>query len=299
MLGNETTCALFATAALLRLVGEGPGRAAARDGATSDLRHAAITGALAGLAALAKSTGLLVAAVVALVYLLRLRAEPARALRVALVAGGVAALVASPHYLRLAIRSGGEPLAVITGAALSPELAAEMASQPPGERHLGDYLLLPPAMLFAPVHAAPGMERSVPGLLYASLFADGHAQYLPASVRPVLLAEVILALLGLLPTALGGFGFWLVLRDPARRRALGAPLLFLVLLLASWLRYTWMLPTFAAVKASYLLPALLAPVAALAVGLSWFEGRARAALRGALLGIAALSAAVTTWGWWE
>ena len=32
-----------------------------------------------------------------------------------------------------------------------------------------------------PVYSAPGLVRSVPGLLWASTWADGHAQFLPAS----------------------------------------------------------------------------------------------------------------------
>ena len=73
MLGNETLCALFATAALARLCAlpDEPERLA---------RHALGTGVLAGLAALAKSTGLVVVATV-VAELSRARAARRRARR--------------------------------------------------------------------------------------------------------------------------------------------------------------------------------------------------------------------------
>ncbi|RIL04950.1 MAG: hypothetical protein DCC71_12095, partial [Proteobacteria bacterium] len=66
MLGNELACAFFATAALARLLG-------APDAPRAALRHAIATGLLAAAAALAKSTGLAVLAVVAATYALRVR----------------------------------------------------------------------------------------------------------------------------------------------------------------------------------------------------------------------------------
>ncbi len=290
MLGNETSCALFATAVLARLTAEpGPPRPAS----------AAATGLLAGLAALAKSTGLLLAFVAAAVTAWRGRGDPRAALRATALLLAVAATVAAPHYLRLAAVSGGDPLAVISGAVLSPELAEEMASQPPGDRRLGDYLAVPAATFLAPVHFAPGMERSVPGLLHASLWADAHAQFLPGGIGVVLASEALLAVLGLLPTALALFGLLRILREPALRRALAPGLLFLGLLVVSLLRYCWIFRTFSAVKASSLLPALLPATAALAVGLTRAPAAWRGWLRGALLGIGALATAVTSWGWWE
>jgi hypothetical protein len=66
----------------------------------------------------------------------------------------------------------------------------------------------------------------------------------------------------------------------------------------AFLRYTWLLPHISAVKASYLLPALLPASIALAVGTEAFYGTARAAIRLILLA-GALATSVALWlGWW-
>ncbi len=290
MLGNETTCAFFATLALARLaeIPVDPRRAR---------RHALGTAVLGALAALSKSTGLGVVAVAGLIYAARLRADRRRAAAAAAIAWGVPLLVLAPYYARVVAVSGGSPMAVVSGAALSPEPRAEMIGQPPGERRLRDYFSLPASTFVAPVHRAPGLDRSVPGLLYASLWADGHGQFLPAGVPAVLRAQALLAVAGVLPTALAVLG---VVRLARRRdRSTAAPLLFGALLLAAFLRYTWLFPYYSAVKASYLLPALLAGALALAAGLAAAGPRGRALLRAALLAFAVAATAVTWQGWWR
>jgi hypothetical protein len=291
MIGNETTCALFATAALARLcaVPADPARAA---------RHATGTALLAALAGLAKSTGLGVVAVTALAYASRLRRDPTRAARTLLVTLGLALLLLAPHYGRLVL-DRGSLVAVISGGALADEQGNEMEAQPPGERRLSDYLVVPPAALLAPAKEAPGMVRSVPGLLYASTWADGHGQFLPAQERPVLAAAAASALLGLLPTALFARGLVRVVRQRRAFAPAGPAFAFGALLLAAFLVQTWVVPRYSAVKASYLLPALLPAAIALAVGLSASAGTVRAILRAALLGIAAGMTALTWYGWWR
>ncbi len=289
MLGNETLGALFATAVLARLIAvpADPRRA---------VRHSFGTALLAGLAGLSKSTGLAVIAVALFHYAWHLRRDLRSAALAVGIAGGVALLVAGPFYGRTVLE-GGSLFVVVSGGALSDQLGNEMEVQPPGERRLSDYALLPAATFFAPVFQAPGMTRSIPGLLYASTWADGHAQFLPPSVPAVIRAESALALLGLLPSALALFGLIQIVRR-GELEAQAGPCLIAAVLLAALLRYTWVLPYYSAVKASYLLPALLPAALALAAGLAHFRGGSRFALRAALLGIAALATAVTTYGWW-
>jgi hypothetical protein len=290
MLGNETTCALFATAALARLcaIPSDPARAVA---------HAWPTALFASLAALSKSTGLGVVAVVALAYPAALRTRPRTALRVALICAGLPLLLLAPHYGRLVYASGSlRP--VIGGGAPSDAAGSEMAAQPPGERHLSDYVLLPSATFFAPFKEAPEMMRSVPGLLHATTWADGHGQFLPATSQRVVTAAALCSLFGLLPSALALAGAIRIVRERRAYPAAAAPMLFAALLFVAFLVQTWVVPHYSAVKASYLLPALLPATLALAVGVGATRGAARGFLRAVLLIFSAFATAVTWYGWW-
>lgn len=290
MLGNETTCALFATAALARLcaIPSDPKRA---------LSHAWPTALLAALAALSKSTGLAVVPVVALGYFGAFRRNRRTAIRTALLCLGLPALLVAPHYGRLAVASGSLR-AVIGGGAPSDAAGSEMAAQPPGERHLSDYLLVPSATFFAPFVEAPGMVRSVPGLLYATTWADGHGQFLPATSRGVVTAAALCALFGLVPTALMIAGAIRIARNRRAYAAAAAPMLFATLLVAALLAQTWVVPRYSAVKASYLLPALLPFALALAVGVGATRGMLRGFVRAFLLLFSAFATSVTWYGWW-
>jgi hypothetical protein len=287
MLGNETLCAFFATAALARTV-------ALPGDARRLLSHAIGTGLLAGLAALSKSTGLGVAAVVSLAYLLHARRAGRPALTASLASGAAALALAAPFFVWLAIETGS-PLALISGGKPSDALGSEMAAQPPGERHLADYFSVPIATFAAPFKDGAGMVRSVPGLLYASTWADGHGEFLPPGERSVVAAAALAAVLGLVPTGLALRGLVRLVRrrDPAA----AAPLAYGALLFAAFLAQTWLVPRYSAVKASYLLSALLPAAIALAVGLD--ATRARGVWRAALLAIAAYASFLTWWGWWH
>jgi hypothetical protein len=61
---------------------------------------------------------------------------------------------------------------------------------------------------------------------------------------------------------------------------------------------TWLVPRYSAVKASYLLSALLPAALALATGVAARDARTRAVWRAALLAIAAYQCFLTWWGWW-
>jgi hypothetical protein len=289
MVGNEMICVLFVTAVLARLL-------AVPDDPQRALRHALGTALLAGLAVLSKATGWLAVAVAAATYLGRHRGRPRTALLCGVLVAGLPVLLAAPFYGRLVLAAGGSPLAFVTGAALSPELAVVMNQQLPGERHLLDYLYVPIATFTAPVFAAGALVRSVPGLLYASFWSDAHAHFLLPVYTHVLRAESALVFAGLIPTGLGILGVVRLIRsrDPST-----LPLLaFAGLLLASLLRYTWILPTYSAVKASYLLAAALPATLALASGLVAFRAWPRECLRAALVVIALAGTALTWHGWW-
>jgi hypothetical protein len=295
MLGNETLCALLSTAALARLL------ATPAPGHPRGTRHLLVTMALAAGAALAKSSGLLAVAVVGLAAASRQRAAPpARATR-ALVLVALPALVLLVPFHGVLVARSGSWLAPITGAALSPDARAAMAAQPPGERRLADYFFVPPATLLAPFRDATGLDRSVPGLLYATTWADGHAGLLAPPLPRVVAAGALLAIGGLLPTALALRGAWVAWRRRHALAAAGAGWLFAFAgaLLAAWLAQTWLVPRHSAVKASYLLPGLLPFALLLALGLDAARPRARVLLRGALLLYAACAAALTWWGWWR
>jgi hypothetical protein len=291
MLGNETSCALFTTGALARLI-------AIPDEPRAVTRHAIFTVLIASLAAMSKSTGLIALGVVGLTYLLRLRAAGTGTLaRAALSMAAVATILLTPHYGRLLI-AFRSPLAVISGGQLSDAAGNEMSTQPPGERHLVDYVSFPAVALFAPFKDAAGMTRSVPGLLYASTWADGHGQFLPGNVQAVVTAASLGAIFGLFPTVLGLAGLAKILRSPRLRARVSPLLCFSALMFGAFLGQTWAVPHYSAVKASYLLSALLPASIALAVGVDAIRASRRAIARGAVLAIAAYATFVTWWGWW-
>jgi hypothetical protein len=291
MIGNELLCTLFTTLLLAHLLRRPRPRAA-----PSPLRGALVSGALGALAAASKATGLVAVAVASLAHGLRLRRTPRQALVAASLAAALPMLVLLPLQARVLGAAGGSPLALVTGAALSPEARAEMAGQPPGERRLADYFFLPLSTFTAPVHSAPGLQRSVPGLLHASAWADGHGQFLPAGVPAVLRAEAALSVAGLLPASLALLGAVRL----ARRRILDAApaLAFAALLLVAFARYVQVIPHYSAVKASYLLPALLPALLLVAEGLAALPPRARGAARAGCVALGFAGLAVTWQGWW-
>lgn len=290
MMGNETACAFFATAALARTLAI---PAAPRDA----IRHALPTVLLAAAAALSKSTGLGVLGVVAVLYAWRLRHARETWPRAALVLAVLPLVLLAPHYGRL-LAVTGNPLSVISGGVPSDLVGSEMAAQPPGERHLAHYVSFPLAAIAAPFREAPGMVESVPGMLYASTWADAHGQFLLVTSQAVVAAAAIAALLGLLPTGLAVSGGVRILRSASLRAKCAAPLLYAALLFTAFLVQTWLVPRYSAVKASYLLSALLAPALGIAIALGARGPILRNFLRGSLLAIAAYTTFLTWWGWW-
>ncbi len=288
MLGNEGFCALFATLVLVRLL----------DLPTDDgdlVRHALVTGLWVALAALSKSTGWVVGGVAGLAYLVHARASLPRALLCGTAIALPALLLAAPFYVRVALDGGGSPMSFLSGAAHSPDLALVMSSQPPGQRELWHYLNFPASAIAWPRFDGAGMATSVPGLLHASAWADVHGHYIWITTTTLKVLPIV-SVAGLFATVFACFGLLRIVqrRSPGELWAL----LFAGLLFAALLRYSWVLPTYSAVKASYLLPALLPIGLAFASALQALRGRFRSVARGLLLLLAAGDTAFLWFGWW-
>jgi len=287
MPGNEPTAAFFVSLAIAHF--------ALRSDPTParDLG----TGALLGLALLAKYSAFVAVAAVAAslaseALLATAPRAPAwrRAARRAACIGVALLVVAGPFYARNVIDQGR----LVPTSRDDPSVRAAESGQPPGVRHVADYLRIPPRLFADANPLASHMLRSVWGSLYANTWFDTH--YETDRDRVLLLergtpavARALIAL-GLLPTGLAGAGAALALRDAlrGRRRAVYLPLLWLALgMVAAQGLFAWRVPTWAAVKASYLLPAALAFALFVARG---FESLAARAPRAASVSLAGLVA---------
>lgn len=238
-----------------------------------DPRRAALAALFAGLALATKYTGVFIAVGCAVPFARRdFDRAMLRSLAVGLVVGCV---VAGPVYVRNIVLTG-VPNPILRTR--EPTRSTEEANiiRP---RRLTDYLWLDPAVLLRPsVHqvkagtppprtgAHPGHPAprrnpamtNVWGLFYASTWYDAFAHRIPKRWhRDGVLAGPLLALLGLVPTALMGLGFALALVAAVRSRGRDrdAPLVAIWLAgLASAVAFTVWAQSVVAVKASYLLP---------------------------------------------
>ncbi len=280
---NEGMLAALLTSVALALV-------AARGGSDADARfdarRAAVVGAAAGLATLAKLTGAIAAAAAAGAYVLegarrgaaRRAAEAVAVLALATVAAG------GWYFARNAWLYGF----------FQPEMLPvheRMFDMPPGERGPGDYLRLPLATFTAPQMDDPDLLRSVWGGTYVTTWFDGHRHLLPRDDAGVTRLGTLTLLLALLPTAAFLAGGWRSLRRA--RASPGGPdavlLLYTVLSLAAYAVFTWRNPFFASVKGTTLL-GLALPFACFASEalVDWARrGRVAAALVWGLLALLA------------
>jgi hypothetical protein len=297
MPGNEMTLTFFGAVAVVVFI--------ANEGRVRPLpSRDALCGGLIGLALLTKFSGLL--PLLAVAAALALRAAFARdregerrrcLLRGALIAG-VALAMAFPYYARN-VRAFGTPTQLSRDY---PLIAQVEGDQPPGERALCDYFRLSPRMFSDPNPLSPHLLRSIWGTVYLNVWADifresdvERALVTERSKRPALTA---MALLGILPTGLAGFGAALALRDVrrGRRRFVYAPLLLLAAgTLASFALFAWRVPIWSALKASYLLGLSLPYGVFLARAAEGFARRRPLWLRAApaaLVGVVSLAAAV-------
>jgi hypothetical protein len=270
-----------------------------------NVRAALVVGAFAGLAAIAKFTGLALVAACAVPFL-RLDLDRPM-LRALLALGFVFAVIAGPVYGRNVLVAGS-PFP-ITRTREPMHTAEEVQILRP--RRVLDYFTVYRGCFLRPsifqVPRLPGSFRnrnpamaSVPGLLYASYWYDPAAHRIPIwdhrdGVRsgPVMLA------LGLMPTLLMMAGLacatW---RSVSQRlRVAEAPLVMMAFAgTAMMVVHTWTAQSTASVKSQYLLQ--LAPVAGafFAQGTMLFRGRARTMALALSLAAAAAAAVVFTEG---
>ncbi len=241
---------------------------------------------LAGCAVLTKVSASVPLAAIALAAALRAvrRNDRRTALRaLALRGAGIAtvfALLAGPYYGRN-IASFGTPFMTSHG---HPKVKAMEARQPPGERTWRDFVSLPgPALLHDSSFDAPHVLRSVWGSVYLNAWFDTYrsSQFarwalMPPNDYPIHRETLLLAGLGAIPTSFALWGAALMLRSAWRDRDAIVDLTLALVALASlafFVVFAARIPTFAAVKASYLL--------ALAVPYGWALARGvEAALHG-------------------
>lgn len=296
MIGNEGLTAGLCALALVALVGlqQDP----------RSLRLALTAGACAGLAAATKYTGLWSMACCALPFLRR--DLDRRGLRAAAACAACAAAIAGPVYLRnlaltdtlLPMTRGREPMR--SGEA---QLLA-------GPRRVADYLAIPwdcgrypyvrivaEGGLFAGIN--PAMQ-SVPCLAYAGVWFDPFGlRATRADPSEGVAWGVALLYAGLVPTLLMTLGFAHMALCSVRSlgRAPEAPLVLLAALgVGSFVAFTWLAPSLAAAKASYLLPLLAPAGVAFAQGCALLPPPARHTGIALSLAAAALAVFVFTTG---
>lgn len=300
MPGNQSTANFMAAAALFGWIAlesrERPGWGGA-----------AGVGVLVGLALLAKFSGILLLGVVgghALACALG-RADPAprrraRVARAALV-GVVAIGLSGPYYLRN-LREFGTPFQLSRDFDLVRSVERE---QEPGVRSWRDYVSFPLRTFREPNPLAPHLLHSVWASAYLGVWFDAHRESDVERALSGLLAggPALRAMLlaGIPPTLLlciGAFAAGADLRR-GRRVALWLPLfLQLALSLGSFVLFTWRVPIWSAVKASYLLDLSLPCALFLVRGFEAIARRGPPGLRAAVgivlagVGLAASAVAV-------
>ncbi len=249
-----------------------------------DLGRALAVGLASGLAFLTKLTGAVAVATAALTYAAE-GVKPGRRARAAACAAAalVVALLAGGWFPARSLFATGSPQPIGLPAHVG------MLALPPGERALGDYLRVPPAIFSDPQLLNPDLLRSVWGSTFVTVWFDGHRYFLPRESQAVSRLGGLTLLLALLPTA--AFAVGLVRGAGRLRRGQGAadlPLLLLTgLTLAGYAFYTWRNPWFAVVKGTSLLGLCLPFSVYASENLAvWLRGRPRRWVIAALLALA-------------
>jgi tetratricopeptide (TPR) repeat protein len=249
MVGNEMTSALWISATLAALVAN-----ERRD--VPSLKGDALTGLAAGLALLAKFSGVLALATALVVPVVRglgSRHGMRRGLTRALVVGVVAAVLAGPFYLRNLIEFG-TPFRM---SRVDPLVAEIESKQPPGERSWRDFVSISPLLFVEPNPKADHLLHSVWGTLYVTGWSDTRwisAHIMQRTRTRLGQAQRVMMALGVIPTALALLGAVALLLDLRRGHAIALPLLVCcALTLVSVVGFAITVPTYAALKSSYLL----------------------------------------------
>lgn len=270
MPGNEVMAAFLAACTITKFL-------ANEHRGSHSLRSDLATGALAGLALLTKvSTLIPLAAIVAAAGLRALRSsDKLAALRTLALRGAAAAaaalVIAGPYYARN-ISAFGTPFVTSHD---HPRVKSVEAKQPPGERTLRDFIAPPGWGVWSDSSFdSPALLRSVWGSAYLNTWFDTYRasqftrwQQVTVSKEKQLLGfemydypihrwTILLAVLGAVPTGFALFGGALMLRSAWRDPDAIADLTLSMVTFASlafFALFAWRVPTFAAVKASYLL----------------------------------------------
>ncbi|MEZ4217400.1 MAG: glycosyltransferase family 39 protein [Myxococcota bacterium] len=287
VLGNQAfSDALAALATFLLL------RALAREHDGDALRAAAIAGIAAGLGVLAKlSVGVVVAAGAAALLADGVRRVGARPRAAALAAAFacVAALVASPHFVRNAVHADAPPDAtadVWAGLDRSQGLAARPWSAYV-DPHLGS--------LVRPGTTDPAARRAVWPNTFASTWFDLFGSVVDVHAPRAQRAAHVLFAFGALFTAAALAGAALAARGAVSGGPpLGTALLALVAAatLASYVAFTRAVATQGALKGTYLAPALAAFCTFAALGLDALAARSAAARRAVAVALGAFAVCV-------
>lgn len=269
MPGNELTATLLSAAVIVLGL-----RNATRE--TPTLRGDLLTGVVAGLGMLTKFNVLLALAVACSLPVLRwgrsrIRAQPAPGDGAALVRRLLLILVpvlvlSGPFYAR-SIAEYGTPFQLSRD--FPPMLAIE-SNQLPDERFLTDYLRVPPQLLEDAHFKSPHMLHAVWPNVYLNAWYDTHREgQLPFARLPIRIPEVqqltlLMGAVGLIPTLLALLGagvsarrLWRRLRSPdsgQHETTLDTTMLLLsACCLVAFILFSWRVPSFAALKSSYLL----------------------------------------------
>jgi len=251
MPGNEMTLTCLSAASLCAFIANDRRAAPTWQGD-------AWAGTLAGLALLTKFSGLLPVVTACATLALRAgrRRDGARGVGRALARGallsGVALLIAAPYYARNVSRFG-TPFELSRSYPLVAEVERD---QKPGARSWLDYVRVPAGLLTDPDPRSSHMLHSVWGTAYADVWADVFRE---SDVERVLVAHSTgraMLIAGLFPSALAVAGAALALRDVrrGRRRAVYVVLgIHAAVTLAAFALFSWRVPIWSALKASYLL----------------------------------------------
>jgi tetratricopeptide (TPR) repeat protein len=278
MPGNELT-ETFLTAAAVTAFAVNEGRA------RPSLRIDLVTAVLLGLTLLTKFSGLL--PLVAIVAALGLRpllwsrgsGEGWRSAGRAALIAGVALALSAPYYARN-VATFGTPFQLSRDY---PLVAQIERGQPPGVRVWRDYVSVPLALFSNPDPRAPHLLGSVWGSVYLNAWADTLRESdevpTPAGERVTRRSASLMAVLGLVPSVLAVMGVGLAASDlwRSRRRPIYATLFLLAgASLAAFAVFTWRVPLWSALKASYLLALSLPFAVFTARAFEWLdEQRAR------------------------
>jgi len=257
MPGNEMTATFLAAAAFACHL-----RNECRD--APRLSGDLATGVLAGLAMLSKFTDAVPClAIFALTGLRWLRSGNRRAGLPRAAARSLAIalpllLLAGPYYARN-VAEFGTPL--VTSAAVY-DVARIQGEQPPGSREVLDYLRFPLAMFDDSLATAPHMLRAVWPNTYLNAWFDTFRESqlpFPRNMIPhpfIHQLTILFGFLGLVPTLVALYGAGICARRAFADRGSCLDLGMLVLAagtLAAFVLFSIRVPTWAALKASYLL----------------------------------------------